>query len=1217
MSGSVRYAAHRLALVPLCALAGWLALPSTPALAAAKYVPSSSFGSGGALQAPVGLGVEQASGEVFMADQGSVQRFVPVNRAAPSAGYSLGAPLSGSFTFAFGVGVDDSGGLSQGDVYVADEPAHVVDKFDATGLPDATTPQIGAEAKPLALSTPCDAAVDPANGDVYVSDYSNNVVDIFTPTGEFISQFATGSGPIGLAFNSTGSALYVAATNTGKVEEYDSAGTPVEQTAGSNAGTNIVDGSGHAVAVAVDTSTNDVYVDEPPSVAVYESSGAPLDGIGFHTGISFSLGIAVDSLTHTVFVGDFNGSAVDVFGQVLLPTVSTGQATAVTETGATLEGTVNPEGQPVTSCEFQYGTSTSYGQSVACLPAGIGSGSEPVPVAAGIKGLQGNVTYHYRLVSSNANGTENGADQTLTTSSPPIVDGESFSEVGAKQATLNAHVNAAGSPSTYQFQYGPSTSYGSVTPQAGFGSAQGDVSLSATVSGLQPDTVYHFRVLATNVHGTTPGADTTLTTFPPATSTLPDGRVYEIVTPVENVNANAMVPEGPESGNQQDGIGTFFPFQAAADGSAVAYLAEPTAGGNGRDALSGGNENLATRAAAGGWTQRNIQPTGLTSPIYQAFSDDLSVGILGSAEPLAASAPSGGYNVLYTHVLSENSYRPLFTTAPPSLSPAEFGAFGVTQYSGANIAPVYAGGSSDFSHLLFEANGALTPEAVDGGEQKNNLYDSVGGLQHLVNVLPNGTPEPNASFGSPPPNEGAGNHPPDFSNTISADGSRIFWTDLNTGNLYVRENGDRPQSPLDAQGRCTQAADACTVQVDAAVGGGGLFWAATADGSKVFFTKGDLYEYDVATGHTSDLAPGGEVQGVVGASDDGSYVYFVADGVLASGAKSQSCVNAAGSKCNLYVWHEGETKLIAVLSYADNELGGETGAGLHGDWRLGLGHRTAEVTPDGHSIVFMSTENLTGYPNEGLPEVYVYDATAPGSLFCASCNPSGEPPSATAEQANELVAAYLPYSNSNSYLPRWISQDGSRVFFDALQSLVPQDTNGKQDVYEWERPKQRPEEPGGCEQSKGCIYLLSSGTSGNNSSLLDASVSGNDVFIVTRAQLVPEDRNENFDVYDARVGGVPPAPPSGCQSAVCQGSRPAPSLFATPVSATFSGAGNLVAPAVQPKSKVTRAQKLSAALRVCRRKRQKRKRAACAVQARKRFGAMSRKRQRPAKGRGR
>jgi hypothetical protein len=1145
----------------LAASSGGVLFASAPALAATKYVKVSSFGSGGALPAsPIGLGVEQASGEVFVADQESVQRFSPVSRATPSAGYSLGSPLAGSFTFAFGVGVDDSGGLSQGDAYVADEGAHVVDKFGAT------TSQFGAGATPLALSAPTDVAVDPANGEVYVSDFSNNVVDVFTPAGVFVSQFATGSGPSGLAFNSTGSDLYVADNNTGKIEEYDSSGNPVNQTAGPNAGTNIVDASGHALAAAVDTSTNDVYVDDQSSVAVYESSGAPIGSLGFQTGISFSLGIAVDSLTHTVFVSDYSNSVADVFGLVSLPGVSTGQTTGVTEMSATLEGTVNPEGQPVSSCAFEYGTSASYGQSASCqqTSAEIGTGSEPVPVSATITGLQPDVTYHYRLVASSAGGSEHGEDRTVTTPSRPIVDGESFSEVGSTRATLKAQVNATGSPSTYRFEYGTSTSYGFTTPQASLGSAQGDVGASAELTGLQPDTEYHFRVVAEDGHGTSRGGDVTFTTFPLGAATLPDGRVYEMVTPAENENANVYIPQaGGPDGEAVDGF-TGRPFQVSATGGAVAYVGDPTSGGNGSDGGGAGNEYMAKRSPTGVWEHPvNIQPPGHLEAVYHEFSSELSVGILESPEPLLEGVPSG--NVVYARA-SDGSYRAL---------PGGYG-----------------GASADGSHLLVEKAG--------------NLYDLLEGQLLSVGVLPEGKQSNGSSAAG-------------VDDVISTDGSRIFFEA--EGALYVREN------------------NATTVQVDASQGpgsgGGGQFQTASSDGSRVFFTDSsqltddakpgsgaNLYEYDLISGALTDLTPSSSppsILGVIGASEDGEYVYFVAEGVLAGNENGNKETAREGAP-NLYLSHDGVATFIATLSPLDDatEPPGEFGSGFEsGDWHSDPGHRTAEVAPDG-SVVFMSQLSLTGYDNVSsgnkVEEVYVYDAGA-GHLFCASCNPSGEPP----VQGGD---SYLPMSWSRTDQPHLISQDGSQVFFDSSEPLVTEDTNGKQNVYEWERegadsscPGKTPARPDG-----GCIFLLSGGTSSDASFLVGASATGGDVFVVTRAQLVPQDRNENFDLYDVSDDGPRQVSAPSCSGTGCQGVPPPPPIFATPASATFNGVGNFEPSppaAVKPKAKpLTRAQKLAKALKACGKK-PKRKRAACKAQARKLYGPKSKAKKSDRGGRGR
>jgi hypothetical protein len=171
------------------------------------------------------------------------------------------------------------------------------------------------------------------------------------------------------------------------------------------------------------------------------------------------------------------------------------------------------------------------------------------------------------------------------------------------------------------------------------------------------------------------------------------------------------------------------------------------------------------------------------------------------------------------------------------------------------------------------------------------------------------------------------------------------------------------------------------------------------------------------------------------------------------------------------------------------------------------------------------------------------------------------------------MGGFLPVDENNSvYQARWISADGSRVFFDSTQALVAQDVNGVQDVYEWER-----EGSGSCRENPGCVYLLSGGTSSSWSSLLDAGVSGDDVFVITRARLLTEDENENFNVFDARVGGAPPPVSAACSGTGCQGVPSAPPVFATPSSATFNGAGNFSAPThhiVKAKTKTkTRAKK--------------------------------------------
>ncbi|MGA7703950.1 MAG: fibronectin type III domain-containing protein [Solirubrobacteraceae bacterium] len=755
----------------------------------------------------------------------------------------------------------------------------------------------------------------------------------------------------------------------------------------------------------------------------------------------------------------------------------------------------------------------------------------------------------------------------------PVVEAQSFSNVGSSSASLSAKVNPGGSPTSYRFEYGTSEAYGSTTPSRSIGGGSEGISVSVPLEELQPHTLYHFRVIAANELGeTTNGSDTTFTTLSVGLLGLPDQRVYEMVTPVENNDSEAYVSYA-NVGNEENGIFTDLPFEAAADGNAVTFAGGPTPEGTGSSGDGEGNEFLARRSPSGGWTQTNIQPHKMLYAAYQAFSSDLSTGVFDIySEPgVRGGNSSERSEVLYEGEVEGGGEK---TLSPASPQPGRMlYTFGVN--NGQNLSQVidYAGASQGMSHVLFEANDALTANAVDGGEEANNLYDSNSGKLYLVNVLPDGSSQPNATFGGSADNlerpgrpAGTGTSGPDFNHVISSDGSRIFWTDQNTGDLYVRENDTQPQSPIE-NGRCAVATDACTVQIDGSQasgkGGGGRFWAASSDGSKVFFTDSDaagltsdtvsgsgqnLYEYELPSGRLVDLTPSADAstEGVVAASEDGEYIYFVATGDLAAGAEL--------NESNLYLYHDGTTTFIAKLEQADGwdmtpwspSNGGETG-----DWQPNVGHRTAEATPDGTTLVFMSHASLTGYDNRygntAYPEVYLYEAEH-NHLTCVSCSKSGEAVSYSSESE---VAGFLPISFSNTYQQRWISEDGSRVFFNSSQPLVARDVNGQQDVYEWERQGIQD-----CQESSGCVYLLSGGTSLAASWLVDASTSGDDVFINTRAQLLPQDRNDNFDVYDLRVDGTSALAPPACTGTGCQGIPSAPPIFATPASATFAGVGN-------------------------------------------------------------
>ena len=198
------------------------------------------------------------------------------------------------------------------------------------------------------------------------------------------------------------------------------------------------------------------------------------------------------------------------------PAVVTGEATLVKQTTATLGATVDPEGQTVSDCHFEYGTTTGYGTSIPCatLP---GSGTTAVTVTATPTGLSANTTYHYRISATNPTGTSHGSDQQFTTTSnaPTVTTGEA-TLVKQTSATLNATVNPEGQSVTEcRFEYGTSNSYGSSVPCASLpGSGTSPVAVSASITGLNANTTYHYRVTAANAGGPAHGADQSLVTNP-------------------------------------------------------------------------------------------------------------------------------------------------------------------------------------------------------------------------------------------------------------------------------------------------------------------------------------------------------------------------------------------------------------------------------------------------------------------------------------------------------------------------------------------------------------------------------------------------------------------------------------------------------------------------------------------------------------------------------
>jgi DNA-binding beta-propeller fold protein YncE/Tol biopolymer transport system component len=739
---------------------------------------------------------------------------------------------------------------------------------------------------------------------------------------------------------------------------------------------------------------------------------------------------------------------------------------------------------------------------------------------------------------------------------PATIGGQYATAVGPTEATLGAEINPHFfGATTYYVEYGTGKcSEGGCTQTApappgtalGVGGDRPAKTSAVALGGLQANTTYHYRFVAVSGPFTTRGSgegedggEASFTTRIPHTRVLPDGRAYEMVSPPQKNNAD--LPMG------SPGL-SVAPLQASPDGEAITYaaftaFADPQS--------SPGANQYISRRGAGGWSTQNITPPDeesyLTDPL-RGFSEDLSKAAVVTLEPPLLPEAAKGFHNLYA-----------MDTASEAVALASPGVPQI-QIRRLTYCVDYAGASADFSRIFFAANGALREgDPVPPFAEQTNLYEwsAAEGLR-LVSVLPNGNPaQPKDIRGFGDARHCRGTPAEPLRNAISADGSKAFWSA--GGRLYARIGGEG------------------TVQLDLKQGGpgpssGGVFRAASADGSKVFFTSknkltpagtaeagsgpGDLYRYDFEQplgARLEDLSTKG-ILGVLGASEDGEAAYFASEAVL-DAEPGPAGESAQAGEPNVYLWRAGQgTRFIATLSDTPEASGG---VDLF-NWRDETNKQTARVSPDGRHLVFVSIRPLTGYDNtdqetdKPAAQIFLYDAEAE-ELRCASCNPTG---------ARPLGPSRVPVWSTPYQQPRYLSDDGTRVFFESPDSLEEADTNATLDVYEFELSGAgscTAQSPTYVPASGGCIYLLSSGKPGGAPQLLDASAEGEDVFIAARQRLVPRDEDENADVYDVRVGGFEPPlppPPVPCAGEACRGAVGSPPPSAPPGTAVFQGPGD-------------------------------------------------------------
>jgi hypothetical protein len=688
--------------------------------------------------------------------------------------------------------------------------------------------------------------------------------------------------------------------------------------------------------------------------------------------------------------------------------------------------------------------------------------------------------------------------------SAPTVTAVTVEEIRSTRAQVHGEVAARGSATSYHFEYGIDTTYGNSTPTVALPLEYFPRKVEAGLEGLQPNTTYHVRLVATNGVGTSYGPDHAFKTYAVETTgtdpcpnalarkqtaaqRLPDCRAYERVSALDtggyDVESYLAPGQTPYPG-----------FPAARD--RLLYATHSGAVPGPWNATNKGPDPyLATRTAEGWMTEYEGLPADL-NPAAGSFSSvlgeaDAGLTTLAFAGPgLCSPCFTGGG--LETGIPVRMPNGELVQGMAGSLDP------GVASAKPEGRVEKMLSGNG--RHLVFASKYAFEPGANSGGDLTVYDRDLVAGKTQIVSTDPSGVTL-----------AGAGISELD----ISGDGSRIvvgkrIGTD-GAGNEYVH--------PYMHIGNSPNSVDLAPLATN-----GVLFAGMTADGSRVFFTtvdqllpaedtdsSSDLYEAEVdpsgglhlalVSANPSPVAcnpvaddefahwntPTGAancdavaVGGGGGVASSSGVVYFLSPEQLDGGAGTLN-------QPNLYRAAPGGEPVFVATLEPNNPLvlhSVEAAAARHtGDF---------QTTPSGNFAGFVSALELTGVNTFGALDVFRYDAGAE-QLVCASCDTTGTSDASLAEDA-----ALAPDGLS-------LLEDG-RLFFTSRLALVLNDANRRKDVYQWANGEQK---------------LITTGTGPFDSGLLTASADGTDVFFFTHEPLAPEEDNDGFlmRVYDAREGG--------------------------------------------------------------------------------------------------
>jgi hypothetical protein len=844
-----------------------------------------------------------------------------------------------------------------------------------------------------------------------------------------------------------------------------------------------------------------------------------------------------------------------------LPALTLDPPSNLSSSGVTVSGTVNPNG-PASAALHPHATSTRYrieyrvqGESnwtTYAPDTSVGSGGSPVPYSVGVSGLTPKTTYEIRTVVTKL-GFESqfGAPQTITTNgAPPTIDSFTASSVTASSADLEALINPLGTATTYHFDYGKTPDYGQSTPETPVGESLGAVPALDHIAGLEP-VVYHFRIVATNSFGATTSTDQTFSFYPEScpnsivraqtgSGGLPDCRAYELVSP-EDSGAASLTIGGPNSPYASPSRLSFYGFFGSIPGPF-----------NPQNVF--GDLYVATRTGTG-WTTSYV-------------------GIPADQLPRAGGPPNGNIFPRPDAILSSRSMDRILDwdlgTAGlanytgkdrfGSMAPYMWGADGAPQGRlPTNLEDIPNGGadlreggfdgdlvpSGDLTHYFFSsANVAFAPGGMtteDGSVYDNDLEAKT---VTIASKLQNGDPIP----------QEPGDETNDYFNlpAASVNGSHILISATGTGACGLAKCPYGPVNTMPCNtgtnagisfpGKCPENLPGHLymrvgglVTYDVSRGAVVHFDGMTDDGSKVYFTTGedltednsdndsstDLYMWSEATDTVTRVSAG---IGSVGNTDACNAAWIAGCGVEV--VPSLRGVEPKPTEFGFeeVAVHGGALRLgLSFSNTTDNSIAADTGdiyfyspeqfvasKGIPGRrnlyaYRAGQIEYVAtldadkptsrfQVTPDGSRAALITDSRLTTYDNAGHDEMYTFTPES-GALICVSCIPSGAPPT------------HDVFGSSNGL---FMTNDG-RTFFATEDALLPADTNGLTDVYEYVDGRPR---------------LISSGVANIQKSalgeagLVGVSADGIDVYFSTYNQLVSNDENgQLLRFYDARSGG--------------------------------------------------------------------------------------------------